>query len=64
MLEKIREKELREMTSKELLDMYGKYKKFQGDVINEASPVACDIDFECELIYSILLERLNKVEGK
>lgn len=60
----LREKELREMPSEELLQMYGKYKLFQGDVCNEASPVAWDIDFECKLIYSILLERLNGKEVK
>lgn len=55
----MKEKELRGKTSEELLYRYGKYKMFQGDVTNEASPVACDIDIECKLIYSILLERLN-----
>lgn len=64
MLDEIREKELSKMPSKELLDMYGKYKLFQGDITNEASPVACDIDIECKLIYRILIERLNEVEGK
>lgn len=55
----LREKELREMDSEELLQMYGKYKLFQGDESNGASPVAWDIDFECKLIFSILLERLK-----
>lgn len=60
----MREKELRKMPSEELLQMYGEYKLFQGDEGNGASPVAWDIDFDCKLIYSILLERLNGKEGK
>lgn len=55
----LKEMDLRKMPSEELLYRYGKYKLFQGDVTNEASPVACDIDIECKLIYKILLERLN-----
>ena len=63
MEEKIKEKDLRTTSSEELLYRYGKYKMFLGDVSNEASPVACDIDIESKLIYSILLERLNKNDG-
>lgn len=59
MEEKLKEKELRKKPSEELLFRYSKYKLFLGDVCNEASPVACDIDNECKLIYKILLERLN-----
>lgn len=55
---------LRKKSSEELLYRYGKYKMFQGDECNDASPIAHDIDIECKLIYKILMERLNKVEGK
>lgn len=57
-----RENELRKMSSKKLLQMYGEYKLFQGDVSNDASPVAWDIDIDCKLIYHILLERLKGME--
>lgn len=64
MEEKIKEKDLRKKSSEELLYRYGKYKMFLGDVCNEASPVACDIDIESKLIYRILLERLNNNGGR
>lgn len=59
----VKENDLRKKTSEELLHRYGRYKMFLGDETNEASPVAFDIDIECKLIYSILMERLNKNDG-
>lgn len=63
MVDTVKEKDLRKLPSKELLYRYGKYKMFLGDEGNEACAVAFDIDIECKLIYSILLERLNKNDG-
>lgn len=56
----LKEMDLRSKSSEELLIMYGKYKFFLGDESNGASPVAWDIEFDSKLIYTILLERLNK----
>lgn len=58
------EEELRKLTSEELLYRFSKYKMFLGYGINETSQVYWDVDSECELIYSILLERLSEAEGK
>lgn len=58
------EEELRKMPSEELLYRFSKYKMFLGYEINGTSPVYWDVDSECKLIYSILLERLSEAEGK
>lgn len=59
----LREQELRSYTSETLLDMFGKCKLFQGDIANEASAVACDIDIDVRIIRKILLERMNINNG-
>lgn len=60
----LKERDLRSRSSEELLIMYGKYKFFLGDEYNGSSPVAWDIEFDSKLIFTILLERLNKNENK
>lgn len=62
--EEIREQELRLVTNEELLDMFGKCKLFQGDIANEATAVACDIDIDVKILRKILLERMNKSKVK
>lgn len=59
----IREQELSLLTNEDLLDMFGKGKLFLGDITNEASAVACDIDIDVRIMRKILLERLNSEKG-
>lgn len=60
----IREQELSLLTNEDLLEMFGKGKLFLGDITNEASAVACDIDIDVRIIRKILLERLNGKGGE
>lgn len=62
--EELKENNLNELSSEELLNLYGRYRMFMGDESNGASPVYWDIDYDSRIIYEILLERLRKVEGK